>query len=115
MSYTNLRPLESSNARITVALPSELDFVSALNGGIFNAATRTITWSLGTVNVNFTGTARFTTRARQGVTGVTVITNQAAYTAAQTVATPAAGSDLAAAADSKLATIVCILNLVNAL
>lgn len=90
LSYTNLGPFESSNARITVVLPAELDFVSAMNGGIYNAATRTVTWNLGTINVNFTGTIRLTARVKQTVTAGTVITNQAEYTADMTVATPAA-------------------------
>ena len=62
--------------------------MSASNGGSYNAATRTVTWSLGTVNVGFTGT-RTLTATVTGTAG-TVIVNQAVYTADLTAATPAA-------------------------
>lgn len=89
LSYTNLGPFASSNAKISAVLPAGLDFVSAMSGGTYNAATRTITWSLGTVNVNYTGKITLTTRVNQTVASGTAITNRAEYTADLTVATPA--------------------------
>ncbi len=70
-------------------------FVSASNGGTYKAATRTVTWSLGTVNVGFTGTRTLVVRvtAPEG----TVITNTPTFTAPETVAavTPAVTEVLA--------------------
>jgi uncharacterized repeat protein (TIGR01451 family) len=87
-TYTNAGPEASSNAVLTDVLPAGLTFVSASNGGTYDAATRTVTWALGTVNVGYTGTRTLTT----GVSGAvgSVIVNQATYTADLTVATPAA-------------------------
>ncbi len=88
ISYTNAGPAESSNARITDVLPEGVEFVSATNGGTYNAATRTVTWDLGTVNVGYSGSVGLTARVT-GAAG-TVITNRADYTADLTAATPAA-------------------------
>ncbi|MEJ7718949.1 MAG: M36 family metallopeptidase [Ilumatobacteraceae bacterium] len=87
-NYTNLGPAASSNAVLTDVLPAGLIFVSASNGGSYNAATRTVSWALGTVNVGFTGTRTLTARV-SGTPG-TVIVNKAVYTADLTAATPAA-------------------------
>lgn len=89
MTYTNLGPFVSSNARITNVLPAELDFVSASNGGVFNAATRTVTWNLGAVPVNVPGTVRLTALVKATALPAAIITNQADYTADLTTATPA--------------------------
>ncbi len=87
-TYTNLGPAASSNAVLKDVLPAGPTFVSASNGGTYDPATRTVTWSLGTVNVGYTGT-RTLTVSIAGAVG-SVIVNQANYTADLTVATPAA-------------------------
>ena len=88
ISYTNAGPNASSNAKLTDVLPTGVNFVSA-NGATYTAATRTVNWSLGTVNVGFTGT-RTLTVAISAPAG-TVLTNTPTYTAAETtaVSTPA--------------------------
>jgi len=43
--------LASSNAKLIDVLPDGGEFVSASNGGTYKAATRTVTWNVGTVNV----------------------------------------------------------------
>jgi uncharacterized repeat protein (TIGR01451 family) len=88
ISYTNAGPAASSNAVLTDVLPAGLTFVSASNGGTYNPATRTVTWSLGTVNVGFTGTRTLTTTVTAAVGSA--IVNRADYTADLTVALPAA-------------------------
>ena len=88
MTYKNLGPAPSSNAKITDVLPATLNFVSASNGGVYNPATRTVTWMLGTVPVGFTGTVSLNTTISAPV-GSTVI-NTADFTADLTAATPAA-------------------------
>ena len=89
ISYTNGGPAESSNAVLTDVLPTGVDFVSATNGGTYKASTRTVTWSLGSVNVGFTGTRGLTVKVR--APAGTVLTNTPTFTAPKTVAvtTPA--------------------------
>lgn len=86
MTYTNAGPAAASNAKITDVLPAGLTFVSASSGGTYSAATRTVTWNLGTVNVGYTGNVSLTAR----VSGPgPVIVNTAEFKADLTVATPA--------------------------
>ncbi len=87
MTYTNAGPAAASNAKITDVLPAGLTFVSASNGGSYNAANRTVTWNLGTINVGYTGNVSLTTT----VSGPgSVVVNTANFMADLTVATPAA-------------------------
>jgi uncharacterized repeat protein (TIGR01451 family) len=90
ISYTNLGPAPSSSARILDVLPSEVTFVSASNGGSYDAATRRVTWNVGTVPVNGTGTRTLTVRVKTTVPDLTPILNVAEFVAPLTVATPAA-------------------------
>ncbi|MBA3435729.1 MAG: M36 family metallopeptidase [Chloroflexi bacterium] len=90
ISYTNLGPAPSSSARILDVLPSEVTFVSASNGGSYDAATRRVTWNVGTVPVNGTGTRTLTVRVETTVPDLTPILNVAEFVAPLTVATPAA-------------------------
>lgn len=88
MSYTNAGPAASSNAKITDVLPAGLQFVSATGGGVYNSATRTVTWNLGTVNVGFTGNVTLT--AKVTAAAGSVVVNKVDFTADLTAATPAA-------------------------
>ncbi|CAN5119180.1 hypothetical protein BH20ACT24_BH20ACT24_14740 [soil metagenome] len=90
IGYTNLGPEPAANAKITDVLPSELTFVSASNGGTYNAATRTVTWSLGTVPVNVPGSVTLTATVNGTVPDGTAIFNQATFTATDTFSIPAA-------------------------
>jgi len=94
LGYTNLGPEPSASAKITNLLPAGLTFVSASDGGSYHAATRTVTWSLGTVPLNFTGERTLKVKVNTGLPPATLITNTAQYTAALTVATPAAATTL---------------------
>ncbi|CAN5596109.1 hypothetical protein BH20CHL6_BH20CHL6_17320 [soil metagenome] len=88
-TYKNLGPKPSSSARITQVLPAGLTFRSASGGGTYNASNRTVTWSLGTVGVNVTGTVRVTVDVGALVTPGTVFLNLAEFKAPLTVANPA--------------------------
>ncbi len=89
-SYINAGPAESTAATLTDVLPDGVDFVSASDGGTYDAASRTVTWSLGTVNVGYTGTRSLTVSVTAAAGAV--LTNAPTYTAAETtsVAVPAA-------------------------
>jgi len=45
LSYYNDGNLDATNATVTDTLPAHTTFVSASTGGVFNSATRTITWT----------------------------------------------------------------------
>ena len=87
ISYTNAGPAESSNAQLSAALPEGTAFVSASNGGTFDKATRTVKWSLSTVNVGYTGTRSVTVKvtAAAGSVLVSNVTFSAPKTVAVTV------------------------------
>ncbi|MDQ3407013.1 MAG: DUF11 domain-containing protein, partial [Chloroflexota bacterium] len=90
ISYTNLGPAASSDARILDVLPQELRFVSASNGGSYDSSTRRVTWNVGTVPVDGTGTRTLTARVKSSVADLTQIVNVAEFVAPLTVAPPAA-------------------------
>jgi uncharacterized repeat protein (TIGR01451 family) len=84
ISYTNAGPNESTNAVLRDVLPEGVSFVSATGGGKYNATSRTVTWSLGTVNVAYTGTRSVTVSVTAPVG--TLLSNEPTYTAAETTA-----------------------------
>lgn len=88
IKYSNLGPNASQDAKITDALPKELKFVSASNGGTYDPTTRKITWKLGTVPVGVTGVVRFRALILPTVAAGTPIVNKAVYSALYTTATP---------------------------
>jgi uncharacterized repeat protein (TIGR01451 family) len=92
ISYLNLGPQPSANARITDVLPADLLFVSASNGGTYDAGTRKVTWNLGTVPVTFSGSVRLTARIASALPPGSVVTNQAEFTGDLTVSPPTAVS-----------------------
>jgi uncharacterized repeat protein (TIGR01451 family)/fimbrial isopeptide formation D2 family protein len=49
LTVSNTSAVDASGVVVTDALPAQLDFVSATDGGTYNPATRTVTWNLGTV------------------------------------------------------------------
>jgi uncharacterized repeat protein (TIGR01451 family) len=88
ISYTNVGPHASAGARIADALPAGLRFVSASVPGQVLPGTRTVAWRLGTVPAGSSGIVRLTAKVT-GTVGQAVV-NQATFTGADTVATPAA-------------------------
>lgn len=88
ISYTNLGPQPSANATLTDFLPASLSFVSATNGGSYNATAKTVKWNLGTVSVNYTGTVSLTAKITLGTAVGTAILNQAQFAGALTFSPP---------------------------
>jgi fimbrial isopeptide formation D2 family protein/uncharacterized repeat protein (TIGR01451 family) len=78
-----------TNAVITDPLPQYLTFVSAANGGTYDAGTRTITWNLGTLTAS--GSVTFVTTVDQDAPETGPITNVASIVSDQTP--KASGSD----------------------
>jgi len=84
LGYTNGDPAESTNAKLTDVLPAGVTFVSATGGATYMASTRTVKWSLGTINVGFSGSRTLTVLVT--APAGTVISNSATLTAPETVA-----------------------------
>ncbi|HEX8649767.1 MAG TPA: M36 family metallopeptidase [Pyrinomonadaceae bacterium] len=91
IKYNNAGPAPSEGAKITDILPTNVNFVSATGGGTYNAATRKVTWNLGTVPVG-TGTVKLTVRVPLTTALGTAITNQAEFSGVLTVSPPTAGA-----------------------
>ena len=94
ISYSNLGPAASSNAMITDVLPTTLSFVSATNGGSYDAASRTVRWGLGTLGVNASGSVSVTAKIGATVPVGTLILNQAQFAGALTFSPPASATTL---------------------
>ncbi|WP_375478354.1 M36 family metallopeptidase [uncultured Jatrophihabitans sp.] len=88
ISYSNLGPEPSANAKVVDKLPAGVAYVSGDHGATYDAATRTVTWSLGTVAVTYTGTVHLTLKAT-GLRGTAVL-NQPTVVGDKTVALPGA-------------------------
>jgi extracellular elastinolytic metalloproteinase len=88
INYTNLGPEPSAHAKVIDVLPAGVAFVSADHGGTYNAATRTVTWSVGTVAVTYTGTVHLKVKAT-GALGTAVL-NQPTFSGDKTVPLPGA-------------------------
>ena len=91
IKYKNLGPADSSEAKITDIVPEGVKFVSATGGGVYNAATRKVTWNLGIVPVG-TGTVTMTVRVPLLATLGTTIVNQAEFSGILTVSPPTAAA-----------------------
>jgi uncharacterized repeat protein (TIGR01451 family) len=89
LEYKNLGPAAASTAKLVDTLPTGVSFVSASAGGTYDAATRKVTWNLGTVGVNAGGTRSLTIRLAPSTPLGTVIINTAEFIAPLTVAPPA--------------------------
>jgi extracellular elastinolytic metalloproteinase len=76
LSFTNLGPEPSSNAKLVASLPEGVAFRSASAGGTWDATKRTVTWSVGTIPVHFTGTRSLTVRVRADAGAVLLTTAQ---------------------------------------
>lgn len=80
------------NAVVTDALAPALAFVEALDGGVYDAASRTITWSIAAVVPATPSVARFRARAAAPIATGTVISNQASFII-ETVPVPGLSDD----------------------
>ena len=75
MYYDNFGDTPASNAVLSVTLPSNVNFVTASDGGTYDSSTATVTWSLGSVPAFPTGrgSETVTVNIAGGVTVGTVI------------------------------------------
>lgn len=88
ISYQNLGPAASSNARITDRIPAGVYFKSA-PGGTYDPATRTVTWELGTLPVDASGAVTLRVRVHPTTAPGTVVANRADFTGDLTLSLPA--------------------------
>jgi len=76
VSYGNAGLAAASNVVIVETLPANLSFVSATGGGVYNAGTGTVTWTLGTIPAQTTGqTVTFTAKVNGNLAEGGTITN----------------------------------------
>lgn len=80
--YNNFGDTIASNVILEDTLPSNVEFVSASDGGTYNSATRKVTWNIGSVPVfpSGRGSRNVTVRIPSGVPVGTVIQNTASIT-----------------------------------
>jgi len=84
LNYANVGTFYATNALISDQLPLLLTPIPAsLSGGIYNATTRTITWSLSTLNAGAGGSVSFQATIDPVTTLGTVLTNTASFSCAQ--------------------------------
>jgi uncharacterized repeat protein (TIGR01451 family) len=90
LTWNNAGPAAAENTAVTDTLPAEVSFVSASSGGRYDAGRRTVTWKLGTLAVNGTGTLALTVRLAANATAGSVVVNRAELTADLTLSPPLA-------------------------
>jgi hypothetical protein len=90
LSWNNAGPAPAENAVVTDTLPAEVGFVAASGGGRYDAGRRTVTWKLGTLPVNGTGSLSLTVRVAPAAAAGSVIVNRAQLQADLTVSPPLA-------------------------
>jgi uncharacterized repeat protein (TIGR01451 family) len=89
LDYANVGPAPSQSARIVDYLPLGVTFVSATNGGTYNAVTRRVTWNLGTVPISM-GSVNLVVRVSLTTPAGTVLLNRAEFTGLATQSPPTA-------------------------
>ncbi len=80
MAYSVSGRGAAPNVVITDQLPTQVDFVSASNGGTYDAATRVVTWKLGTLEPGASGTVTLTVRVHKPLENYSYIFNTAIIT-----------------------------------
>lgn len=71
----NATSAEAQDVSITDALPAELEFASASSGGVYDPATRIVTWNIATIGAGETVTVTVTATVREDVAPDTDIVN----------------------------------------
>ncbi len=86
LDYENYGYGAADNVKIVDKLPDFVSYVSATNGGVFDSATRTVTWNVGTLNIGQKGQVAVTVKLDPVFeAGTTTLTNEA------TISTTTAG------------------------
>ena len=75
ISYNNPNEIEVHGVEVTDTLSTSLNFVSASNGGSYNAGNRTVTWSIGTLAVGGGGSLTLSVTVGASVTPGTTVHN----------------------------------------
>lgn len=81
VSFTNEGTRAATSVVVTDRVDANLTAIAPLDGGLYDATTRTIRWNVAGVPVGDTRTVRFTARISASVTNGTRITNQASIAA----------------------------------
>ncbi len=84
LAWTVAGNTTATNAVITDVIPANTTFVSADNGGTFNAATKTVTWNLGTKAPGASGTVGLVVKVASPIANNTVISNTGCFDTDQT-------------------------------
>ena len=97
----NAGPSDAANTTVVATVPSSLTNVQSIsNGGVFDAASNTITWSLGSLAAGADATVTFTASVAQDATGNIDLT--ANITSIATDDTPKNNSSTATVAPGKM-------------
>ncbi len=90
ISYANVGSAASEAAGIVDRLPGNLEFVSASNGGTYDAANRAVVWNLGSVGAGVKDKVTLTARIHPDAKPGTVVKNTATFGGALTTSAPTA-------------------------
>lgn len=74
---------QATSVVIVDPIPGDSTFVSVADGGVYDAATNKITWTLGTKNPGESGEVHFVTKTASPIANGTVITNTATVDSAE--------------------------------
>ena len=78
IDYENYGYGAADNVKVVDKLPDSVSYVSATNGGVFDSATRTVTWNAGTLNIGQKGQVAVTVKLDPVFeAGTTTLTNEA--------------------------------------
>ncbi|MES1205472.1 MAG: CCXG family PEP-CTERM protein [Pseudomonadota bacterium] len=84
LTYGNAGSIDATNATLTDVIPANTTFVQAMGGGTFDATTRTITWSLGTIPSHGGATVSYVISVPNPVANHTPLIDMASLTANNT-------------------------------
>ena len=78
VDYENYGYGAADNVKVVDKLPDSVSYVSATNGGVFDSATRTVTWNVGALNIGQKGQVAVTVKLDPVFeAGTTTLTNEA--------------------------------------
>ena len=84
MSWTVTGNAAATNVTLTDPLPANTTFVSAADGGTYNATTNTVSWNLGTQTPSAFGQVHMVVKVNAPLANGTIITNTATLDSAET-------------------------------
>jgi uncharacterized repeat protein (TIGR01451 family) len=90
INYANIGPAAAEEARIIDGLPGQLLFVSASDGGTYDASQNAVKWNLGSLASGLKGKVTVTARLRDNLKIGTVLSNTATFTGTLVTSPPTA-------------------------